>query len=549
MLTRLRIENYALVDSIDIAFKPGLTVLTGETGAGKSVIIGGLILTLGGRADKELIRHGTQKSTAQSFFSVEKSSPASKSLKALQVIDKETSLQLTREVSISGSSRCFVNDSASTLPQVKDIAALLCDLNTQQGQRNLLDVQKHILFLDNFAGLIPKVTDLNDLYQAYSSLEKQLADAQSNADSLRERLELMRFQIDELTKADIRDGEEADLDTERKRLESVRTLMETGQEIVVALSESDNSILSTLSQLDNKLRHSADIDKQLADDAAMLSESVINLNELTRNIESYLSRLEDNPARLDEINERLAELYRLRKKYRTDEAGLVQKLADLIAQAGDTTDVTTIIKRLTEQVKKARDDYFKLASEISTERKKAAFTLEKKLVAELADLAIEKAAFKIDFQTEGDDSGFSVNGEMVRAFPHGLENIEFLISTNPNEPLRPLVKIASGGEISRIMLALMTVIADKYRFPTIIFDEIDTGIGGATAIKLAKKLKQLAKSHQIITISHLAAVASQADNHLCVTKRGQNKRNVIVVEELSGKAIQKELDRMTAIGV
>lgn len=535
MLTRLTIENYALVEHVDIDFAPGLTVLTGETGSGKSVIIGGLVLALGGRADKELIRHGSKKSTIRAQFNQEHK--------------KNSPVVLGREVAASGSSRAYINDQATTIANLANTAASLCDLNTQQGQRKLLDIEKHITFLDSFAGLNEEVDTLREMFAECTECQKKLDDARRNADALRERMELINFQIDELTKADITVGEEQRLIEEQKKLESVRTLMETAQEIVFALSESDESIVSALSQLQSRLQLAADIDKDLKADAELLNESVINLTELTRNIESYSSRLEDNPQRLEEINERLNELYRLRKKYNTDEAGLLTKLEKLTNESLGTNNIDEMIKKLEAKLAASRETYHKSALKISETRKKAAGQLESKLKKELADLAIEKAEFKIDFRYEQDDNGFELNGEKIRALPHGLEMIEFFISTNPNEPLRPLVKIASGGEISRIMLGLLTVIAGKYKYPTIVFDEIDTGIGGETAVRLATKLKQLSKKHQIITISHLAAVASQADNHLVVSKTMKNKRNIINVENISGKQIKQELQRMTATGM
>jgi DNA repair protein RecN (Recombination protein N) len=355
---------------------------------------------------------------------------------------------------------------------------------------------------------------------------------------------LVNFQIDELTKASVRIGEEAELDAERRKLESVRMLMETGQNALTAITESDNSIISSLSQIDKELGKAAAIDKQLAEDAESLSAVISSLNDLTRHLEGYLSGLEDNPARLEEINCRLAELYRLRKKYGADEAGLLAKLDELNGQSLGAADYDTLIKNLSEKLAAVRSAYFHEACEISEKRKAEASRLEKAVEKHLADLALEKARFKIDFQTELDENGFEVDGERLKAFPHGFENIEFLISTNPNEPIRPLVKIASGGEISRIMLALLSVIAGKYRLPTIIFDEIDTGIGGQTALKLAEKLKELADRHQVIVISHLPAVAARADHHIAVSKTTKAGRNIITVKEITGKELKTELSRM-----
>jgi len=544
LLKKLHIENYALIEKAEIEFGPGLTVLTGETGAGKSVIIGGLLLVLGERADKDLIRHGSDKSSIAAEFDLKTSFlPIGKIRNELDV-PIDSSLMLRREVSRSGSSRAYAGDSVVSIAKVKNVAPLLADFHPQQGQRSLLDIDRHIDFLDSFTGLTKTVEELAGRYQTFVSLDKQLALAQSNAAAMRDRFDLINFQIDELTKAGIRVGEEDELDAERRRLDSIQTLMETGQNIITAVSEDENAVVSILSQLDRQLQEAAEIDRNLAEDARLLGESIVNLNELTRNLQAYLSRLEDDPQRLEEINERLAELFRLKKKYRTDEAGLLTKLDELTKESGGISDYDALIRELKNKLGAARKAYVDLAVEVSEKRHKEAPRLEKAVLKQLNDLAITKAKFKIDFQRDYDENGVEIGGEKVAAMPHGLENIEFLISTNPNEPLKPLVKIASGGELSRVMLALLSIIAGKYKLPTIIFDEIDTGIGGVTARKLAVKLRELSAKHQVIVISHLPVIAEQADHNLAVSKTLKNGRNVITVREVTGAELEEELARL-----
>ncbi|MFH1701702.1 MAG: DNA repair protein RecN [Candidatus Zixiibacteriota bacterium] len=540
MLKKLYIKNYALVDEIEIDFKPGLTVLTGETGAGKSVIIGGLKLALGGRADRDLIRHGAKKSSALAVFNLD-----SKSLEKLNG-DFKTDSEITflREVSATGASRVYINDKLANLSITQKIVNDLCEMHSQQDQRGLLEQERHLFFLDSYAGLDTKGEKLSRLFDSLTTVEKRLKNTQENAQAAREKLDLMNFQIDELSKSNLRIGEEAELEIEKKKLESVQILLDTSQAIINSLSENDNSIISVLSRLESRLNDAAGIDQRLSEEAKLLSESRINLNELTSNIESYLSRLDDNPQRLDDINARLAELYRLKKKYNSDETGLIKLLADLQSESLSSTDIQTLIAELRSKLAEIRREYYELALEISKKRRKAAFAFEKIIIKQLNDLAIEDAQFKINFASEGDDSGFEVNGEKLKANNYGFETAEFLISTNPKEPLRPMSKIASGGEISRIMLAILTVIAGKYKLPTIIFDEIDTGIGGQTAHKLAEKLKELSQNHQVITISHLPAVASQADNHLAISKKTSKGRNIIDANSLNATEIKKELKRM-----
>lgn len=543
MLRKLILKNYALVDKIEIEFQPGLTVLTGETGAGKSVIVGGLILSLGSRADKESIRHGADKASAETHFDIT-GLLKSKANRGLFPAEHNGQLTFSREIRSSGASRGLVCGQQDNIANIRELSSRLVDFHSQQGQRQLLDVDKHIEFLDSFAGHSNKAEKLREYFDEYNIIKKQLLDTKSNAAAIREKLELINFQIDELSKANIRPGEENELVSEQRRLESIQTLLETGQAIITAIIESDNSITSSLSCLNKQLQSAAEIDPDLKENADLLSSSLINLNELSRNIQAYMSRQEDDPERLEYINSRLSELYRLRKKYGTDEAGLMAKLDELQDQSRGTGDYETLIKELTKKLDKARTDYQNLAQEISEARLKAAPKLEKKIGSELADLVMEKSKFKVEFQVELDENGFDRSGEKVRAFPHGLENVEFYISTNPNEPLRPLVKIASGGEISRIMLALLTVIAGKYKLPTIIFDEIDAGIGGQTAYKLAEKLKELSKKHQIITISHLSAIAEKADHHLAVDKQVKNGRSIITIRKVTGHDVKSELSRM-----
>jgi len=544
LLRKLTIQNYALVDHIEIDFGPGLTVLTGETGAGKSIIIGGLLLALGGRSDRELIRHGRQKAEAEAWFDLSLSAPLRRLIENLCLPDAESAIRIRREVWESGSSKGYVNGRPESLARIRSLGEQLADFHSQQGQRHLLEVDKHLWFLDSYAGLTSEVETLTGFFADYTAAAKRLTDARTNAATLKDRLELITFHITELEQSHIHIGEDDELNQERKRLESVQALAEAGQAIVTSVSESDEAMLTMLSQLERRLGEAAHIDSRLADDLGLLSESIVNLKELTRSLEGYLSRLEDDPGRLEEINARQAELYRLRKKYNTDEAGLLTKLDELRRETMGADDVEALISRLSEQSDKSRRTYLELARNLSAARRKAAPMLEQQVEAQLTDLAMAEAKFKIDFVTELDDGGFEHDGARVKAWPYGLESIEFLISTNPNEPLRPLVKIASGGELSRVMLALLTVIAGKYRLPTIIFDEIDAGIGGRTAVKLARKLKDLSRRHQVLTISHLPAIAEVADHHLAVSKTLKAGRNIITVKKVSGAEAVKELHRM-----
>jgi DNA repair protein RecN (Recombination protein N) len=545
VLKTLRIENYALINSQTITFGPGLVTLTGETGAGKSVIINALGLCLGNRADKENIRHGTDKAIAEAEFVVPRKIMRGTSCCGKGTGNKDLTITLRRELLSSGTSRAFLNDTLTNLTEIKEVAARITDFHSQQGHRRLFAPEQHRDFLDSFAGINEDVERLESLYEAWRQAQKQLARAQGDATALRERLEFLHFQIDELSRARIESGEEERLEQEKRKLESVRTLMETGQTVVQAVRERDDAIVSVLGLLEKMLIQSAEIDPDLREQQQLLAESRINLNELCHNIEGYMSRLADDPERLEMINARLAELYRLKKKYGCDETELIEKLDSLSEEAGGVDTVDDLLVALEKKVRTAADAYGRLACEVSAARRKEAPALEKLVEKELAELAMPGAKFAIDFQIDSDPEGFDCDGETVAPFPFGLERIEFLISTNPKEPLKPVVKIASGGEMSRIMLALLSAIAGKYNLPTVVFDEIDTGIGGKTAEKLSDSLKRLAGRHQIIVISHLPPVAAKADLHLAVDKRKIKGRNIIEVRQVAGAERRKEMARMS----
>lgn len=543
MLEKLAIENYALVDKIEIDFKPGLTVLTGETGAGKSVIIGALAASLGGRIDRDHIRHGSSKAVAEATFA-----SSARSFAQAKTISKKSNSNdhqiLRREINRSGSSRAFINSEAVNIARLKESAERLADIHSQQGQRNLIDVDRHLDFLDSYLSLTKKRAILAELFGEYTKCRKQLADARRNETAMKEKLELVSFQIKELSLAEISPGQEKELEIDKRRLDSMRHIIETGQQIVTEMSQGDHALLDRLANLNKSITEIAELDSHIKADAEMMAESLISLNELRQNLEGYLSRLTDDPAQLEQINERLAEIYRLKRKYETDEAGLAEKLIELKKEFDGISDYKSLIGELERKSEQARKLYFELALEISGKRSKGAGKMEKAILKHLGDLALPKAEFKIRFHREFDEDGFELDGEKVAGLPYGLETIEFFISTNPKEPLRPLVKIASGGEISRILLAILIVLAGKYKIPTIIFDEIDSGIGGQTAHKLAHKLKELSNERQVIVISHLPIVAKLADNHLAVSKKVASGRNIIAVEELTGRLVTKELSRM-----
>nr|MBN2278221.1 DNA repair protein RecN [candidate division Zixibacteria bacterium] len=552
MLKHLAIENFALVDRLEIDFKPGLNVLTGETGAGKSIIVGAIAQLLGEKADKDDIRSGTKLAVIEGEFDLSGNDTIKRILDSLQIEYEESIIILRREIPENRASRSFINGRMVPLVQLREITAHLAELFGQHSHQQLLDEKNHLLFLDRYAGLTHPIEALQDVYHGWQGVKRDLAGLEARRDTERNERELLLFQKEEIEKARIRAGEEEELLAERKILDSSQVLGEKSNLILSLLDGDDSTALSILNTCRRELTTMAGLDKSLEKKAEMLDQAIINLEELRSEIEAYLSDIPDDPERLEAINLRLDEIYRLKKKYGGSEEAILTTLTRINEQLMVKIDVDDRLRILGTEEKDLRHKYCRQAGEISAERRKAAADLAARVGQELELVGMEAARFEFEFDYESDPDGIEFEKRKLKPGPLGWETGRFLISANPGEPFKPLARTASGGEISRIMLAIKA--ADKKYYkefrPLMVFDEIDAGIGGQTANLVAGRLAAAAREAQLLVITHLHQIAGLADHHFAVEKtdsKGRSGRKIISIRELNKPERRKEIDRMISL--
>ncbi|MFH1372289.1 MAG: DNA repair protein RecN [bacterium] len=532
MLTRLVIENIALVRRTELTLKPGLSVLTGETGAGKSVIVTALALSLGERGDREFVRHGADRATVTAGFEPEM-------------------MEICREISSTGASRARINGRTATLTQLRQATSELAEIVGQHANQMLMNEDNHLLFLDRFASLLTLRDELTQTYTRWQCIAGELRQTRNQREKLKRDRELLLFQKDEIEKAQLRPGEEEQLIRERKILDSARNLMASAAAIGQTLDDDDNSVTQLLGQVRRELESMSTIDTSLQEQLNTFTEVEFQIEEMRRFMQQYGSSLEDDPHRLEEINLRLDEIYNLKKKYGGSEEAILTTLDQINERLRDRPDIDSVIGSLEQEHETLYRSYCEQAAELSQARRKAARQLQRLVVGELGELAIDNCGFEIEFIYEdGETDGVTFEGRSVKPFPHGLENGCFLFSANPGAPLKSLVKTASGGEISRVLLALKSAERQHQRLSQslLVFDEVDAGIGGKTATRVARKLKKLSRDCQVLVITHLHQIARLADNHYVAEKTTtRGDETTISVRQLGQDEVPQELERMIAL--
>ena len=548
MLRRLKISNFALIDDLELSFDSGLSVLTGETGAGKSVIVTALSLALGDRADKEHIRHGSTRATVEAEFSAERMSPHYKSAYEDYIVDGF--FIVTREINRDGNSKVKINGTAATVARLQELTSPLAEILGQHSSRLLLEEDNHLLFLDRFAGVEHDRDDLGRLFAAWERARIELQRTERKREELARERDLLLFQRKEISEAEIRVGEEAELDRERRVLDSSRNLIESANMVESALSDEEVGLIEGLRRVRHELDKMADIDDTLQTQQKQAEELDYQLEDLRAFIERYGGSVPDDPERLEEINVRLDEIYRLKQKYGGTEEAILATLDEIDRKLKDRPDTSKLIDDLRAEEAARRDTYTEKATTLSEVRQKAASYLHKLVIKEMAELAIDAAQFDTEFVIEERSDGIEREGKKVRPFEYGLESCRFLFSANPGEPLKSLVKTASGGEISRVLLALKA--AEKrsrdLAHSLLVFDEVDVGIGGRTALEVAKKIRRLSETCQVLVVTHLHQIAREADHHYSAVKTSAKGRRVtIAVNRLTPEQVTAELDRMVAL--
>lgn len=545
MLTNLRIINYALVEDLEVKFQPRLNVITGATGAGKSIIIGALNLALGERAQSDVVRTGFDTAEIEAVFELSDDRDLKYLMSELGISLSDNTLIIRREVLSKGQSKCFVNDRLVTQASLKSIGDRLADLHGQHEHQSLLNVDKHREYLDHYGDLDEVVSQMSETYHLLRSKQKELKDFRNSKSLDDERRKLYEFQIQEIEKANLIPDEEEKLNQERKVLENVELLFELSSNLYHQLYESEASLLERVTFLSKELKRGGLIDSRLKEADEILESCVIKLQEISRFIEDYKGRLEFDPQRLETIRERLNLITTLKRKYAKNVEEILIYQDQIKKERERIENKDEIIRGLEKDTNLLSKSLQKECILLSQKRRYKTSELSRAIQKALSNLGMEKTKFEIKITQREDENGMvEMDGKRYFATEKGMDQVEFFVSPNPGEELKPLTKIASGGEISRIMLALKSILARADRVESMIFDEIDVGIGGEVASAVGRSLKNLASSHQVIVITHLQQIASQADQHFRVFKESLKGRTVTRIKRLDKEERVKEIARM-----
>ncbi len=545
MLTELLIRNLAVIDEVQVPFQNGFNVLTGETGAGKSIIIHALNFLIGGKGDIDLIRTGTDVMVVEAVFDLSRCPQGKEVLGELGLEPEDDTLILSRELSRSGRSRCRVNGRAATVAMLKQIGKTLVDIHGQHEHQSLLEPYNHLRFLDAFGGdeLLRLKEQYTSFYRQLIQVERELSELQQSERDRIQRLDLLRYQAEEIDKANLREGEEEELLQERQLLANAEKIVERVNYAVQQLM-GDEGALDALGNALQALKEIAHLDPILSEWQSVLSQAFDTLQEAGFELERYASRIEFDPERLDEVENRLDLIRRLKRKYGDTISAILRYREQIERELQKLETSEERLETLQKEREELRSKLAEAALALSQARKEVAQRLEKTVQSHLKALMMEKAKFKIAIDRIPDPNGLKLPDGVFAFGRDGIDQVEFLISTNPGEPLKPLAKIASGGEISRTMLALKASLQRTHEIPVLVFDEIDVGIGGKTAEAVGEKLREVSRYAQVLCVTHLPQIAALADWHLQVEKVTEGKRTRVIVTPLQFEERVKELARM-----
>ena len=542
MLTTLRIKNLALVEDLTVELRPGYNVITGETGAGKSILIGALSLVLGERADRTLIRSGSESCTVEAVFETRGVAAALAGFLEENGLEpcEGPELVLKRTVTASGANRQFINGSPTTLAVLEKLGALLVDIHGPHEHQSLLHPSSQLAILDAFGTLEPERETFRRLLGDRAELERQKAALVVDEKTYMQQLDLLRFQAEEIGAAQLKPDEEEHLEEQYRRSSNAAKLMQLGQTAVELLMESDSSLLTQAGTLGRTLHELERVDPSAAALLELHEQGVAVLRELQTELSHYTEKLEIDPAQLQLLEERLNLIHSLKRKYGASLAEVIAfgEEARKKLKALEQRDAELV--RLNSELTRINAEIWRTGRDLTAKRHKLIPKLSKAVGQQLADLGFKRSHFEISLKTTEDSPEISVQ----RISADGFDVIEFQFSPNPGEPLKPLRAIASSGELARVMLALKTVLAAEDRIPVLVFDEVDANVGGETAHAVGEKMQQIAEKRQVLCITHLAQVAAPATAHYVSTKQVKGGRTVSQIELIEGDARVTELARM-----
>jgi len=545
VLKELRIINFAIIDELHVHFSQGLHVFTGETGAGKSIIIEALSLALGGRASAEMIRSGEDTATIEAAFDLTGQTGVTDLARAHGIDISGEELVIKRAISASRS-RVYVNGTLSTVSVLELLGAKLVEIHGQFEQQTLLHPEHQLDIFDSYAGVVELRGALERNYYYLQGLRKRLAELTAQADERARRQQLLQFQLQEIDQAELRPGEEEEIKGERQILMHTEKLLQITQGSGELLYAGEDTVVERLGRVLTALDEASVIDPVLKPITEDLRAALYQLEEAGRTLGDYASRVEFDPARLAEIEERLAELSALKRKHGATVEDILAQRESLAKELESLQNQAENIDALHTEISLTERQLQEQAVDLSQRRVAVGATLAEAVERELQALSMSAARFVIVFHRTPDPAGFiTVDGAPVQLTPAGIESVEFLFTSNPGEEPRPLAKIASGGEVSRVMLALKSILAAVEQVPTLVFDEVDTGIGGGVAEVVGRKLKALTKTCQVFCITHLPQVASRGDIHFLIEKQVVLGRTVTAVRPLTQRERVDEIARMS----
>jgi DNA repair protein RecN (Recombination protein N) len=550
MLTELHIQNFAIIDKLDLRFGPGLIILTGETGAGKSIILDAVVMLIGGKADATFIRTDSDAAFVEGVFQLKgpEKEAVHEVLKREELLDDPNYITLMREIRRGGRSVARVNGRTVNVGLLKELGALLVDIHGQAEHLSLLDPRAHLGLLDRYAEVVKPLTEYRQTYHALLNLRRELGDlrkAQTDADR---RIEMLTYQAEEIEAARLKPGEDGELKKERDRLANAESLAQNAQEALAVLEEGSPetpAATDLVGQAAQALAALAKIDSGQAELANQAEVMLDTMSDVIHSLRNYLEEIEFNPKRLDDVEERLDLIHSLTRKYGGSIPAVIAYGEDARKQLDTITGAADRIAEVEMQEAKLLEKLAKQGDALSEKRKSAATEMGKGIEIELDDLRMASAKFGVDFQTKPDPNGIPLaDGTRLAFDQNGFDRVEFLVAPNPGEGLKPLAKIASGGETSRLMLGLKNVMARADEVPSLIFDEIDQGIGGRVGMVVGQKLWNLSRLHQVFCVTHLPQLAVFGDQHYQVQKLVDKGRTLTRVEPLEGEARLLELSQM-----